>query len=422
MEYKKINLNSYNIHFIKTDKFKTIDIRLMFIDKFKKENITKRNFLMDILTFSSKKYDTRRKLSIKCQELYSLSLSSSIFRIGNFLLSKIGISLLNPKYTEKSMLEESLSLLMEVVFNPNVFDNKFESKSFNLVKKELENELLSVKEQSRIYAMSQFLKELDNNKPYSCHGYSYEEDLELINEYNLYEYYQDFLRNNLVDIYVVGDFDFSEMEKLIKEKIKISTLKKDKGSIVVKHDKIRKRARKIVESSDFKQSKLVIGLALNNLSDFEFSYVSNVYNLLLGGISDSLLMQNVRVKQSLAYYISSSLNKADNLIIIGSGIERKNFDKTLKIIKKTLKDIQNGKITDDDIKKCQTEYISSLDIASNIPTGLMDLTMSNHLKLADPIDVRKKKILEVTKEDIIKFSKKVSLDTVYLLEGKNENL
>ena len=73
MEYKKINLNSYNIHFIKTDKFKTIDIRVMFIDKFKKEDITKRNFLMDMLSFSTKEYDTHRKLSIKCQDLYSLN-------------------------------------------------------------------------------------------------------------------------------------------------------------------------------------------------------------------------------------------------------------------------------------------------------------------------------------------------------------
>ena len=70
----------------------------MFIDKFKKEEITKRNFLMDMLTFSSKQYNTKRNLSIKCQDLYSLSLNSANFRIGNYLISKIGASFLNPKY------------------------------------------------------------------------------------------------------------------------------------------------------------------------------------------------------------------------------------------------------------------------------------------------------------------------------------
>ena len=422
MEYKKINLNSYNIHFIKTDKFKTIDIRVMFIDKFKKEDITKRNFLMDMLSFSTKEYDTHRKLSIKCQDLYSLNLNSSNFRLGNYLISKIGITLLNPKYTEESMLEESIDLLTETIFNPNVTNNRFETKSFNLVKKNLETELLSVKEQPRLYAISQFLKEIDENKPYSYHGYCYQEDLEKINESNLYEYYKEFLTKNLVDIYVVGDIDFSKVEKLIREKFKISTLKKDKGNVIIKHDKIRKKSRKVIEKSDFKQAKLVIGLKLDDLSKFEFGYVSNIYNLILGGISDSLLMKNVRVKESLAYYISSSLNKVDNLIIITSGIEGKNFNKTVKIIKKTLKDIQNGKINDDDIKKCQTEYISSVDVASNLPNGLMDLAMSNHLKISDSIDVRKKKIMEVTKEDVINFSKKVSLDTIYLLEGNNENV
>lgn len=422
MEYKTINLNSYNIHFVKTNKFKTIDIKVVFVNKFKKEDITKRNFLMDMLSFSTKNYNTRRKLSVKCQDLYSLNLNASNFRLGNYLISKIGVSLLNPKYTEESMLKESFDLLMEILFNPFVSNGKFDSKIFSLIKKELETELLAVKEQSRVYAISQFLNQMDKNKPYSYHNYCYEEDLQKINESNLYEFYQEFLKNNLVDIYVVGDFDFDLMEKMIREKFMISTLKKDKGSIVVNHNEIRKRSRKVIEKSKFQQSQLVIGLKFSNLSKFEFSYVSNIYNLILGGISDSLLMKNVRVNESLAYYINSSLNKADNLIIINSGIEGSTFDKTIKIIKKTLKDIQNGIISEEDIKKCQVEYISSLDVATNVAGGIIDLVMSHHLKLADPFEVRKKKICEVTKEDVINFSKKVSLDTIYLLEGTNENI
>lgn len=422
MEYKKINLNSYNIHLIKTDKFKTIDIKVVFIDKFKKEEITKRNFLIDMLTFSTKKYDTKRKLTIKCQDLYSLSLSSANFRIGNYLMTKIGITLLNPKYTEESMLDESFDLLMETFFNPNTIENHFAEKAFSLIKKDLETELLEVREQPKIYALSQFLKEMDSNKPYSYHGYCYEEDLEKITKYSLYEYYQKFLQTNLVDIYVVGDFDFSKMEAMIRNKFKITTLKKNKGTIIVKHDKIRKHSHKVIEHSKFNQSKLIVGLKLDKLTKFEFGYVSNLYNLILGGISDSLLMKNVRVKESLAYYIGSSLNKADNLIIISSGIEKSNFEKTVKIIKKTLKDIQNGKITDDDIQKGQKEYLSSLESVINVPGGIIDLTMANHLTMSDPVEIRRKKIMEVSKKDIIDFSKKVFLDTIYLLEDSHENL
>lgn len=418
MEYKTIKLNSYNIHFIKTNNFKTIDMRIIFTDKFKKEEITKRNFLLDMLTYSCEKYNTKRMLSIKCQDLYSLNLSGANLKIGNYLISKIGISFLNPKYTEEGMLEESVDLLMEILFKPNAIKQKFDSKSFAIIKRNLSNELLTIKEQPKLYALLQMLKKMGKDSPYSYHGYCYEEDLDKLNEENLYEFYQQFLKTNLVDIYVVGDIEFDRFEKLIHDKFKISTLKKDKGSIFYKHKNIRKRSQKIIEKCEFMQSKLVIGLKLDKLSEFERGYVANIYNMILGGTTDSLLMQNVRLKESLVYYIFSILNKADQIITISCGIDKNNFEKTLKIIKKTLKDIQLGKISDDDIKKSQFEYISAIETAETNPNSLIDLQMSNDLKIADSIEERKKKIMQVKKEDVIAISQKISLDTVYLLEGK----
>ena len=39
----------------------------------------------------------------------------------------------------------------------------------------------------------------------------------------------------------------------------------------------------------------------------------------------------------------------------------------------------------------------------------------------DDIDTRHKEVVKVTKQDIIKYAKKIKLDTTYLLEGaKNE--
>lgn len=418
MESKTINLNSYNIHFIKTKDFKTIDIRVMFTDRFNKEEITKRNFLLDMLIYSTKKYNSKRILSIKCQDLYSLKLNSSNIRVGNYLTSKIGISFLNPKYTEKKMLKESIDLLMEVIFNPNVNNNKFDDKTFEIIKKDLESELLTIKEQPKIYALSQMLKEMGENAPYSYHGYCYKEDLEKLNVENLYQYYKQFLRTNLVDIYVVGDFDFDEMEAIIRDSFNIATLKKDKGCIFYEHEKIRKRSKKIIEKSMFLQSKLVIGLKTFKLTEFEKDYVVNIYNMILGGNTDSLLMKNVRVKESLVYYIFSMLNKVDNILIISCGIESKNFEKTLKIIKKTLSDIRSGKITDDDVKKCQIEYISALETAESNPSSLIDLKMSEQFNFSQSIDERKKNIIKVTKDDVINISKKITLDTIYLLEGE----
>ena len=37
MQYKKINLTTYNLHMIKTDRFKTVNVQIIFSDKIKKE-------------------------------------------------------------------------------------------------------------------------------------------------------------------------------------------------------------------------------------------------------------------------------------------------------------------------------------------------------------------------------------------------
>lgn len=44
MNYKTIDMGSYQLHFIQTDRFKTITVRVCLRDKIVKEEITLRNF------------------------------------------------------------------------------------------------------------------------------------------------------------------------------------------------------------------------------------------------------------------------------------------------------------------------------------------------------------------------------------------
>ena len=49
---------------------------------------------------------------------------------------------------------------------------------------------------------------------------------------------------------------------------------------------------------------------------------------------------------------------------------------------------------------------------------MMSLYVSKEYLDLDLLEERKKEIEKVTKEDIIKFSKKIHMDTIYLLEGE----
>jgi len=417
MQYKRVEFGSYNLHMIKTDRFKTVNMQIIFSNKITKEEITKRNFLSDIITYSCKKYKTKKEISTASQDLYAASVYSSCYRLGSLYNTDINLYFLNEKYSESGMTEKSIDFLKEIIFNPNVEDNKFDSNSFNIIKNNMRIQIQSVKEDTRKYSMIKMLENMGENEPYSYHGFGYLEDLEKITEENLYQYYKEFISKSNIEIYVIGDIDFNLIEKLVKEKFKFNVYKKTKTTPIIEHKKIRCRAKTIVEEDNINQSKLTIGCKLQDLTDFEKNYVLTLYNIILGGGSESLLFQSVREKNSLCYYISSSSNKVDNLVIISSGISKNSFKKTVSLIKKEIKNIEKGNFSEDIIERAKIRYKSVLDEMYDYPNQIISAYYASQILNVDFPEVRKKKIMEVTKEDIMRLSKKIKIDTIYLLGG-----
>ena len=417
MKEKLIDLKYGKLHLIKTNKFRSINIKVLLKDEIKKEDITKRNFLTDYLVVSTKKYNTRKKLALKIQDLYSLFLSSYNTRIGNFLVTRFNLSLLNPKYTEDTMLEESLKLFHEVLFNPNIKDKSFDKEIFDMIKNNIEKEIITSSEDPRLYASSKMF-ELIGNDAYSYKSYGYLEDLENINPSNLYEYYKELISKSDVDIYVIGDFNEKEMISLIKEYLNFSTLKKPKKELTIKHDKIRNKVQSFIEESKFNQSKLSIACKLKDLTEFERKYVINLYNMILGGGFNSKFMQKIREQNSLAYYINSSVNKADNLLIISSGISQENYNKVIKLIKEILKNMEKD-ITEDELKEVKIEYLSILEETYDNIDSIVENEVAKDLLNLDNYETRKEEIEKVTIDDVKNISKKVHLDTIFFLKGDN---
>ena len=84
---------------------------------------------------------------------------------------------------------------------------------------------------------------MDKNEPYAINPDGTIEDLEKITRENLYEYYKEILTSDLIDIFVIGDFDEKKVKQIINEKFKINTLKKQTASHYVKQKKINKKIK-----------------------------------------------------------------------------------------------------------------------------------------------------------------------------------
>lgn len=417
MKYTKYEVGPYNIHVINTDKFKTINIRTIFKRKVVKEEITKRNMLSDILTRTTKKYPTERDMAIESEELYDLWYRSNITLSGLYSLLMFDIAFLNTKYTDENIIDKSVEFLSEILFNPNVENNAFTKETFEMSKTFIGDVIDSIEENTNRYSRIRMLEEMDKEAVFSYRSDGYKEDLDKITSQELYEYYLSVLKSDNVDVFVVGNVDENNIKNIITKHFKVNTIKKAMGTHYIKHNNYRKRAKNTIERKDINQSKLVMGYKLMDLDEFETNYVSTIYSIILGGGVDSNLFKTVREKNSLCYSISSNIYKVSNLMFITSGIDSEQFKKAVTLIKKEVKNMGSGKFTEEDIEKAKCIYKNSCEELVDSPIDIINAYSANVYLNIDLLDERIKKIDAVTKEMVMEFSKKVKLDTIYLLEG-----
>ena len=158
---------------------------------------------------------------------------------------------------------------------------------------------------------------------------------------------------------------------------------------------------------------------IDKMTNFELRYVLNVYSYILGGGPDSKLFKTVREKNSLCYYISSVCQPLNSIMTIKAGINKTDFKKAISLIKKEVGNMKKGKFYDDDIIKAKITYINSLKELEDSPDSLISLYAGIEYLNSDTLEDRFNKINKVTKNDVIKLASKIHLDTIYLLEGED---
>lgn len=413
MKYTKHNMNAYNLHLIKTDKFKTITISVVFRRKIVKEEITIRNLLKEMMINASYNYPTERDLIVATENLYDLKLQASNERIGNYAIMSFKTRFLNEIYTEEGMNEESIKFFLDLIFNPK-FDSELDK-----CKKKIEKSLKSLKDNKIRYSLSRLL-ETTENMPYAYNSYGYIEDLDKITSDDLNKYYHDMIKNDLVDVYIVGDVDEVMIKNIFREYFKLTTFHKQEVSLITEELPSVRKIKEFREQDNVNQTQLAILCNIHGLTDNERRYILPVYSEMLGGSSNSILFDDVREKNSYAYYINAISKSYDNLLIIYSGIEKGNEKNVLKLIEKSLKNISKGNFDDEKFNSAKETLVSGIIANLDNPVGIINnyfaMTLSNALDGYEKIE----KIKMVIREDIIGVSKKIMMHTMYILEGNDE--
>ena len=171
----------------------------------------------------------------------------------------------------------------------------------------------------------------------------------------------------------------------------------------------------VKESMNVTQGKLVIGLDVIKKVD-ALQETALVYNAILGDGANSMMFQNVREKEGLAYSAKSMFVKQKLNIFIRCGIQIENYKKTVDLIKVQLDNIKNGKFTDEDIENAKTYLISGIkNIEEEQDTEVVFYIGQEISKIDMTLEEYIEKISKVSRENIIDFANSVKINTIYFL-------
>ena len=98
MEYNTIDKNSYKIHTLKYDRFKTSDIEVVFRFKTDKERFPIVSLLCEVMGTCNKHYDSLRNLALKKEDLYNIYYNTGISRKGYVTSLTFRVNFINPEY------------------------------------------------------------------------------------------------------------------------------------------------------------------------------------------------------------------------------------------------------------------------------------------------------------------------------------
>ncbi|WP_248498886.1 EF-P 5-aminopentanol modification-associated protein YfmF [Staphylococcus haemolyticus] len=417
LEQQTNNEHQIHIDVLPTDKFKTTLITFKFMAPLEYETITARSLLSKLLIRATKKWSTDKAFSKHLSELYGAYIHSFVSKFKDKHVITISLEIVNERYLKDSppLFEKGLNVLYEVIMNPLIENNAFNTTFVNQEKSLLSKKIEAVIDNKAQYSFLNLLKYMFKDKPYRHLATGQIEKISTITPENLYNTYQNMISNDLCSIYVVGNVNKQEVKQLIQSKFTINPFTIAKTNQLNLKDS-SSETQYIVEEDEVDQAKLNMGYRFPTRFGANDYYALVVLNTMFGGDPSSVLFNEVREKQSLAYSIHSQLDGKNGYLFVLSGVSADKYELAKDTILEEFDKFKRGEFDIDKLELAKKIIISHRHEITDRPKSIIEV-MQNQLLLdykqtdENYID----HIQKVTKDDVISMANKAELDTIYVL-------
>lgn len=409
-----------HIHTRVTNQFKTVNFSLKFRKPLEVEEAAERTVLSNVLQHSNAKFPSTASMRMHLDDLYGTVLYLDTAKKGTEHVVLLNVETVNDQYLQHSeVLDKVLDLMHTVIFEPNFENGVFKEKIVDREKEMVKERIQSIFDDKSRYAQNRLTKILAPNHPASTSANGTIPTVEAVTPQSLTNTYQHMLTDDVIDIYVVGDIDEEKIVEALKKALPFG----DRKSAFEKKElpKVQPSDSYVKETQDMKQGKMHIGYTAPVFFKDEDFPKMQICNGILGGYPHSKLFMNVREKESMAYYCSSSYSAQYGLVYVMSGIDAKNEEKTLQLIDEQLSAMQKGEISDLELEQTKAMIQNQLKEALDSARGQIEI-YDQYKDLDEDFNVEawQAKWQAVTKQDVIDMAKKIHKETVYFLSGMED--
>lgn len=413
---KKLEIKQgINLYLINDKKFKAFRACVLFHRPLCKEEVTKNTLLTAVMRQQCENYPDAKAISEALENLYGADLIARATKYGEEHLIKLGIKTVADAVVGKDNFDNALSLLSDIVLKSGK-DARFSEDVVETEKKNIKDAILSQKNDKRSYSVLRLQEEMCKDEPYGINPLGYTEDLEDIGCKELYSHYEKVLNESRVDIIFTGNFDESGA-KSAAEKFAQKLSERVPEKIETKAVHTVKEVKTVTDRMDVTQGKLCMGFRCAKDISVNDYPATMVYNTVFGGSATSKLFENVREKLSLCYYVTSSIDRLKQIMVVRSGVEFESFEKAYDEIMLQQSKMINGEITPDEIETAKKQLVNAYQSNYDSIHALEEYyTMQLLLGTDISIEDMKKAVEAVTHEEIVEIAKSMLLDTVYYID------
>ncbi|MFS1664173.1 EF-P 5-aminopentanol modification-associated protein YfmF [Streptococcus sp. zg-JUN1979] len=406
------------LHLIKHRQYKTNHITFRFSGEYLQKTVARRALVAQMLATASQKYPNSLSFRKKLASLYGTNLSTSVSRRGKTHIVDIELSFIKDKYTfqEESLLEDVFHFLEEILLAPLVSIAKYSSKVFELERDNMARYLEADKDDV-FYSSQLSLQELYyNDNDLKTPKYGKVSTVLTETSYSAYQEFQRMLNQDILDIFVVGEYDDYRMIQLFNQ---LSFSDRHKQLVLDYHQPYSNLIPERTHQLPVQQSILNVA--------YHFPISVNERNFLdatvavgmLANYAHSLIFAEIREKRGLAYQIGASFDGFTDLLSVYAGIDKDNRDKVLKLISQQLSRLKCGRFSNDLLTQTKRLLLSQRKaLEDNIYYLIEQRYLREHLKLTYSFEEWCLQLEQISKDDIIKVMRQVKLQALYFIEGQ----